>query len=207
MTKKEAISLLKTLRKALSGMDGEFLERILADNPMKDITDEPIKYRQGLPASPIEYHIKVCLPKNEAFVFKVLFNSHVRDSYVEPECEYITSRGIGRTTSVEDKTVTPPYFQTYGKGKYSYSFSDLDTKFECEPFYMNHLTGKDLQWFSDTVRKSMEEWDEWLAAGTVSKDNYDRQLSKKEKATMYLIAPYMDELHDIDDVLNLFKKK
>lgn len=192
MKKEQIKELYNILRPALAGLDGSFIRRILRELPHEEIK-----------ANGTDTAWKVCY-KGVSFI--IIFNDQSWTSRI-PEIAFILPEDSdpefilvenGRTLEDDERIVF---------GNYSYSLTDIASMFNSEPFYLNHLTKSDLEWYTKAVQEEMTDWDEWVKTGDVSEDKRDEHLSSIEEKTLAQIAPYEDDLKTLDDIVRLFARK
>ena len=192
MKKEETIELYNILRPALAGLDGSFIRRILRDLP-----HEELKANGPDAAWRVNYRgIKfIIIFNDQAWTSRIPEIAFIMPEDSDPEFVLIES---GRTLDDEE---------TVAFGNYKYSLSDIASMFDSEPFYLNHLTKSDIEWYAKAVQEEMTDWDEWVKTGDVSEDKRDEHLSSIEEKILTQIAPYEDGLKTLDDVVKLFARK
>lgn len=187
MKKDEAKRLLKTLCRALEGLDGTFIKRILEDVP--HIIERDNVWR-------------VCY---NGLDFRVYFTAGFDSRVVDNAGSYTDVNGFHRDVKVKISG-WPATTKTFGGMKYRYSLEELSYMFANEPFYINHLTKENLSDYADDVSLEMREWDEWLKNGNVSEDKHSSHLAIQEEKIFTEYAPYESDINSLEEIVALFDK-
>lgn len=192
MRKEQIKQLYSILRPALAGLDGSFIRKILQELP-----HEVIKTKGTDTAWKVRY---------KGISFIIIFNDQSWTSRI-PEIAFILPEDsepefilIESGEKIEDD-------ERVVYGNYGYILSEIASMFASEPFYLNHLRREDLEWYTKAVQEEMTDWDEWVKTGDVSEDKRDEHLSSIEEKLFTKIAPYEDDLKDLNEVLKLFSNK
>lgn len=197
MTRTEAKKRFNTMRKALAGLDKDFLQRIFPDLKDREISPEcsrmPGFFEYGFKHEGMGYEI---FYKEVTWQSKVTCCTYPKGN--TGKVEYMTSGSKPRMLSETKR---------YGSDRYKYSIEELAVQYIEEPFYLNHLTKEDLEWYASAVQAEMEDWDYWLKEGDISQDKRDEHLASTEKRILHEIAPYMNEIQSVNQLLKLFERK